>query len=225
MDPIFFSLVTTFAHKESQRSRIRVTSDIIFPGQGPQIVAAVIGEPEPQRSRQNSFYHTCTRSVLSLGRNHAARSGIPPEFIIQQPSIAEHKVNFRRLSKMVLAGYGGASLLFFGVSPTYFSSATKNSTNSFTTSPDAMVRAKKSEETKLANAIEASEAEAAGDAENPEERKEYSWWDVLLGRHDQEIFEQSTTHHDDHKGMKATAVGYFYSGLTSTSRISYLFDR
>ncbi len=125
---------------------------------------------------------------------------------------------------MVLAGYGGASLLFFGVSPTYFSSATKNLINSFTTSPDAMVRAKKSEETKLANAIEASEAEAAGDAENPEERKEYSWWDVLLGRHDQEIFEQSTAHHDDQKGkVKAKAVGYFYSGLTSTLHESRIF--
>jgi hypothetical protein len=123
---------------------------------------------------------------------------------------------------MVLAGYGGASLLFFGVSPTYFSSATKNSTNSITNSPDAMVRAKKSEETKLANAIEASEAEAAGDAENPEERKEYSWWDVLLGRHDQEIFEQSTAHHDDHKGMKATAVGY-NSDLISTLHESLIF--
>ena len=35
-------------------------------------------------------------------------------------SNAELKVTLRRLSKMVLAGYGGASLLFFGVSPSVF---------------------------------------------------------------------------------------------------------
>lgn len=192
-------------YKET-RSRIRVTSDVIYSGQGPQIVAADIGEPVPQRSRSNSFYHTFSKSILSLNRNHAARSGIPPEYITDRPSITEHKVNLRRLSKMVLAGYGGASLLFFGVSPTYFCGT---SIKPFTSSIDAMARAKKSEETKLAHAIEASEAEAAGDAENPEE-KEYSWWDVLLGKHDQEILEQSTAHYDNHKG-KMKAVGHFLS--------------
>ena len=199
------------------RSRIRVTSDVIFPGQqGPQIIAADIGEPD-SKSRPNSIHHIRNKSFLSLSRNRAARSGFPPELITIQPSIAEQKVNFRRLSKMVLAGYGGASLLFFGVSPSSFGNAAKNSVKAFARSADAMAREKKSEETKLADAIEASEAEAAGDAfEEPEEKREYSWWDVLLGKHDQEIFERSTAHHDEHheskrgqnhKGkMKATAV-------------------
>lgn len=84
---------------------------------------------------------------------------------------------------MVLAGYGGASLLFFGVSPTAHG-AESTSTPSRT-----------SEETQLAHAIDASEAEAAGDpprldAQPSEINTAYSWWDVLLGKHDQEIFER-----------------------------------
>ncbi|KAG7096493.1 hypothetical protein E1B28_003923 [Marasmius oreades] len=90
-------------------------------------------------------------------------------------STTELKMTLRRLSKMVLAGYGGASLLFFGVPLTAAASA-----------PQA-----KAEEAQLAKAINASEAEAAGDVlEPPTIEVEYSWWDVLLGRHDHEIFEQ-----------------------------------
>jgi hypothetical protein len=61
-----------------------------------------------------------------------------------------------------------------------------------------------SEERQLAHAVDASEAEAvggvsadsrtpdAGGAAGPEtEQRHYSWWDVLLGKHDQEIFERA----------------------------------
>lgn len=61
-----------------------------------------------------------------------------------------------------------------------------------------------SEERQLAHAIDASEAEAAGgvsadsqsasadSAAGPDsEQQQYSWWDVLLGKHDQEIFERA----------------------------------
>ncbi len=115
---------------------------------------------------------------------------------------------------MVLAGYGGATLLFFGVSPNHFG-IEKTTTEAFSGSKDVMAQEKKDEETKLANAIEASEAEAAGDATGEqEENKEYSWWDLISGKHDREIFELSTTLGDsaakkqaENKGkMKATAV-------------------
>ena len=55
------------------------------------------------------------------------------------------------------------------------------------------------EERQLAHAIDASEAEAAG-ADSADslpvgaggtESEQYSWWDVLLGKHDQEIFERA----------------------------------
>jgi hypothetical protein len=86
---------------------------------------------------------------------------------------------------MVLAGYGGASLLFFGVSP-------MAAYGPRSSSPQAE---KASEETHLARAIDASEAEAAGSFEELEVPPglgdtQYSWWDVLLGRHDHEIFER-----------------------------------
>ncbi|KDR74509.1 hypothetical protein GALMADRAFT_250502 [Galerina marginata CBS 339.88] len=216
----------TLKHKSS---RIRVTSDVIFPGnQGPQIIAADIGEPEPGgRSRASSIYLSRTKSHISLHRYRTGQAGIPADLVPPAQTNAELKATMRRLSKMVLAGYGGASLLFFGVSPTAFGGGSdKKSTiqppTSFST---AMAQEKASEESQLTKAVDAAEAEAAGDGEKPtggNTKHEYSWWDVLLGKHDQEIFERSTSPAEDHadpakekeaarrranKGkMKATAV-------------------
>ncbi|PPQ81087.1 hypothetical protein CVT25_014550 [Psilocybe cyanescens] len=212
----------TLTHRSS---RIRVTSDVIFPGQqGPQIIAADIGEPEP-RSRAQSAFLSRTKSNISLHRHRASRAGMPVDISPLAPSNEELKATMRRLSKMVLAGYGGASLLFFGVSPNLFggNSETKSSTSPPSSSLSAsMAREKKLEETQLANAVDAAEAEAAGNADisegllgNVQSTQQYSWWDVLLGKHDQEIFEQSTSHSNvandkeatTKKGkMKATAV-------------------
>ena len=95
----------------------------------------------------------------------------------------ELKSTLRRLSKMVLAGYGGASLLFFGVPLTSQSAPSPQS------SPQL-----KREETQIANAIDAAEAEAVGDGEAPpgaamDPPPSFSWWDVLLGKHDHEIIQ------------------------------------
>ncbi|EEB96845.1 hypothetical protein MPER_03944, partial [Moniliophthora perniciosa FA553] len=101
----------------------------------------------------------------------------------RQMPIADLKVTLRRLSKMVLAGYGGASLLFFGVPLTSAAAGRLPSG-----APQV-----KAEEAQLTNAVNASEAEAAGDGSGPNEapaQVEYSWWDVLLGNHDHEIFEK-----------------------------------
>ena len=76
---------------------------------------------------------------------------------------------------------------------------------------------KQKEEAKLATAIDAAEAEAAGvpSLEDPSEHK-YSWWEILIGKHDQEIFEKTVAGHGNkshkHKAkklassLKATAV-------------------
>jgi sn1-specific diacylglycerol lipase len=139
---------------------------------------------------------------------------------------------------MVLAGYGGASLLFFGVSPTdAYKAATSSNTNGKmplrrpstqaepTSFSDMMAKEKTAEEAQLTHAIDASEAEAAGDAPftfpgipsssttsrcSSDAPKPYSWWDVLLGKHDREIFELSAAHDHgdeskDRAGMKETA--------------------
>ena len=97
-----------------------------------------------------------------------------------------------------------------------------------------MAREKSVEEANLTNAVDASEAETAGDGEFTGQgnensvQEEYSWWDVLLGKHDQEIFERSTAHADESlKGqastnernksdLKATAVSFIFYAYNDT---------
>ncbi|KAF8871434.1 hypothetical protein CPB85DRAFT_1445570 [Mucidula mucida] len=165
-------------------SRVRVTSDVIFPGDDrAQIIAADIGEA-PSRARSMFF------------RAKPVRTKINPQTFVEPQRLSNGalKATLRRLSKMVLYGYGGASLLFFGVPLTTPGAPPAGS-------PQA-----RSEESQLANAINASEAEASGDLsarEMPNAPDEYSWWDVLLGKHDHEIFaafsnDKGTAHsHED----------------------------
>ncbi|KAH9995195.1 alpha/beta-hydrolase [Russula compacta] len=75
------------------------------------------------------------------------------------------KLTLRRLSKMCLAGYGGASLLFFGVPPT------------------PPMNSKATEKETLEAAVGESEKEPQ-DAPN----RTFPWWSMLLGRHDHDIF-------------------------------------
>ncbi|KAF8239461.1 alpha/beta-hydrolase [Tricholoma matsutake] len=185
-----------------RNSRVRVTSDIIYPNNSAQIIAADIGEA-PIRAHSTSH-------ALSLSPIIPSSPTIRPRPRPRTPSIhslepppprlanGELKSTLRRLSKIVLAGYGGASLLFFGVSPSRYYAVFGSHGSSSLASEMA------SEERQLAHAIDASEAEAAGgvsadsqsasadSAAGPDsEQQQYSWWDVLLGKHDQEIFERA----------------------------------
>ncbi|KAG5642612.1 hypothetical protein DXG03_002482 [Asterophora parasitica] len=160
-----------------KNSRVRVTSDVILPGNSGQLIAASIGEapPRSESCRRRRF----TIAPMSPVRPRAATLPVEPSRL----SKAELKTTLRRLSKIVLAGYGGASLLFFGVSPT-----TSRGPSKLSTAAEMAL-----EEAQLTDAIDASEAEARGEypASQPENTSEYSWWDVLLGKHDQEIFERA----------------------------------
>lgn len=163
-------------------SRVRVTSDIILPGDDrAQIIAADIGEAPP-RAKSMFFHPKTPRTKI-----------IPVQFLEpRRMSNNNLKATLRRLSKMVLYGYGGASLLFFGVPLTAGTPAAG--------SPQA-----RSEEAQLANAINASELEASGDLserEMPDLPEAYSWWDVLLGKHDHEIFAAFSTD----KALRGTDV-------------------
>ncbi|KAF9224424.1 hypothetical protein BS17DRAFT_779772 [Gyrodon lividus] len=181
-------------------SRIRVTSDVIFPGHYGQLISADIGEAPtntPSRQRSPSLLSRISVSSMSSFKWKDTR----PEHC--HKSIEEVKMNLRRLSKMVLAGYGGASLLFFGVSPWLTSPSTH--TKAPTSSNEKEV-----EEAQLESAINAAEAEVEGKSVTPE-TVEYSWWDILMGKHDKEIFERSV--HGDNPDtqdvparMRATAV-------------------
>ncbi|KAJ6612161.1 hypothetical protein B0H10DRAFT_1808160 [Mycena sp. CBHHK59/15] len=185
-------------------SRVRVTSDVIFPGNRGQIIVADIGEASPLRSQ--SFFSLKGKNT---GRTTTSkRPSVVPE--PRRMSNTQLKATLRRLSKLVLAGYGGASLLFFGVSLTAaHGPASANSASE-----------KATEEAHLAHAIDASEAEAAGDfpefstpaepGDSPGD-PQYSWFDVLLGKHDQEIFEHYANTPEDKANaeikekMRATA--------------------
>ncbi|KAH7888135.1 hypothetical protein F5I97DRAFT_1828981 [Phlebopus sp. FC_14] len=185
-------------------SRVRVTSDVIFPGHRGQLISADIGEaPSTPHSRQRSASLLSRISLSSMSslrwkEQKEQQPELPPK------SVEDVKMNLRRLSKMVLAGYGGASLLFFGVSP-------------LLTSPSRHVKAptssnvKEAEELELESAINAAEAEVDDKSASYPENQEYSWWDILMGRHDKEIFERSVHGdspgaHDIQARVRATAV-------------------
>ncbi|KAG0695787.1 hypothetical protein DFH29DRAFT_954100 [Suillus ampliporus] len=165
-------------------SRVRVTSDVIFPGHRGQLISADIGEA-PARS------HTRARSPSVLSRlSMSSMSSFrwkDPHIDVPQKSIAELKTNLRRFSKMVLAGYGGASLLFFGV-PLLLTSPSRN------LKPPTTSNEKDAEEAQLQNAVNEAEDDIEGKSSSrgiPSDNLEYSWWDILMGKHDKEIFERS----------------------------------
>ncbi|THH05489.1 hypothetical protein EW145_g4766 [Phellinidium pouzarii] len=153
-----------------RESRIRITSDAFLPRDIGQIITAEIEDADPSFSKDGSFLSP-TPSL--------------------QPRVSQYrlKANLRRFSKMVLAGYGGAGLIFFGVS------FTPPSPSPTSAAPNPLhENAQTSEEHALADAIDASEREASSSFLHPAPAPEipdkaYSWWNVLLGRHDREIFE------------------------------------
>ncbi|KAJ7590581.1 hypothetical protein C8J56DRAFT_824267 [Mycena floridula] len=171
-------------------SRVRVTSEITFPGNIGHLLAADIGVAPPRAQTIFSPSNPKARAKPTTSRPKAPRITMPkaaPSRSPPKPTNTELKSTLRRLSKLVLAGYGGASLLFFGVPLTSASPPLTSSSSSSTTSPE--------EATQLANAINASEAEAAGDGNAPPApaAESYSWWDVLLGKHDHEIVQNYAT--------------------------------
>lgn len=182
--------------RKRTESRISITADVVFPGNKGQIITADITEIDID--------------TLQLPKPKSrARSKAPLMKPLRTPN-KELKHTLRRLSKMVLAGYGGASLLFFGVSP--------NPDHSSSSAPEGAPSAFPSgEEVALSQAIDASEAEAAKTSAGPTKAGApgisnarvpvtYSWWDVLLGRHDRDIFMGSATTPGESHSRPITAV-------------------
>jgi len=122
---------------------LRVTADVIFPGSRGQIISADIGEAVADGGRDTLANRLATNVELYLV--------------------------FRRLSKLVVAGYGGASLLLFGLSPNTFAPPGLSTDG----------------EANLAEAVDASERQPPP---GPSHSAHYSWWNLLLGRHDHDIF-------------------------------------
>ncbi|KAF8509432.1 hypothetical protein BU17DRAFT_98961 [Hysterangium stoloniferum] len=167
-----------FGRRERAISRVSVTEDSISPippGRLSQVVSADIGE-------KTAISDDVPSSIprLATTQSFPARSNY------------ETWNNVTRLSKLVLAGYGGVGLLFFGA-PLH---------------PDEIVSAsskqdiKQSEEDILVHAVEDAETEALSSSQPhisfptqnipsapPTCASAYSWWNVLLGKHDRDIFE------------------------------------
>ncbi|KAF9446738.1 alpha/beta-hydrolase, partial [Macrolepiota fuliginosa MF-IS2] len=206
-------------------SRVHVTSDVIFPGQGgPQIIAAQIGEassnvtpttqsrnstlppPAPRRppppipSRAQTFSGPPASSSAFHSYSSSLPHQLPPSFPIPeypestQLSHDELKSTLRRLSKMVLAGYGGASLLFFGIR--HGKTAKKGDAGE-----------KREEEENLEVAVDAAEAEAVGDGPETQPEPKCSWWDQLIGKYDKEIFEHAARSADEEMKKKDKKKG------------------
>lgn len=169
---------STSTRRKRVDSKVTITGDKIYPSHTGQIVTAEINEvplvgswPRLSIAHANTTSAYSSSTLLNAPRSSTSRRPPPP------PSMDEMKQTLRRLSKLVLAGYGGPSLLFFGVSLTPWE------------------KEQKKEEAKLADAIDASEKEAAGEDgrskasnENMPGAPSYSWWDVLMGKHDHDIF-------------------------------------
>ncbi len=153
---------------------------------------------------------TYPRQIINadIGEASSASSGIPkiriPPITGFQDPHAELKATLRRFSKLVLAGYGGASLLFFGVPPVPISIPVTGNNDD--------------EETKLAMAIGSSEVEAAGsstkataaqarDWDSKPGAPSYSWWDVLRGKHDEDILLRYAASHPHSNPETPTGSG------------------
>ncbi|OCH93230.1 alpha/beta-hydrolase [Obba rivulosa] len=144
----------------STQSRIHITADVIYPHRSGQIVTADIGEAP----------------------SHAVSAPSSGQVTPCQNNEHQHlKQTLRRMSKMVLGGYGGASLLFFGVPLRSSGSSQENE------------KEKRLEEAKLAEAVSASEAEAKPSLHGNKAHT-WSWWNVLMGRHDHDIFLEYARH-------------------------------
>jgi hypothetical protein len=170
-------------------SRVRVTSDVIFPGNKGQLISADIGEAPIPHTRASSLIPHAKGNTATLSSSAISKRVEP----VAPKSPTDMKATLRRLSKIVLAGYGGATLWFFGVGPDF------SSPRADSTTPGPLNK-KRFEEAQLESAIDASEAEAVGDIPKPTSSPTpsglqspngppYSWWEMLLGKHDQEIFE------------------------------------
>jgi len=208
---VSLNLIFFLSYIQIRSSRVHVTSDVIVPGeQGQQIIAAEIGEPgspKPQspspefsKSRSSSILRSRPLS-LTISRNSRA---VPPGGPCHD---TELKSNLRRLSKMVLAGYGGATLFFFGVSPSIFmkSKVNKASMPVPTCEASAMANEKTSEEATLAYAVDEAEAADAANSDGlpppPEPSptsQEFSWWDLMMGKHDEELFNIAHNAHEEY---------------------------
>ena len=247
--------------------RVSVTNDVITPGQLSQVISADIG-----RKATLGDLKPLTIATSSDKGSPADLNGT--DMAVPIRSNYETWKNFRRLSKMVLAGYGGAGLIFFGT-PLHPTNPKPNSSQSPVTdnrTPHTSFRTdnqvKDMEEDILIHIVEDAEAEdmspprrevpfaekpSFGTASSSTSRNHrtttnttqgycrvpssssYSWWNVLLGKHDREIFEgfaftpvdesDKDMMHDIHSSEPSSFCHSRFHSLSSSQGSSHMADR
>ncbi|KAG9075044.1 hypothetical protein FRC06_010309, partial [Ceratobasidium sp. 370] len=99
----------------------------------------------------------------------------------------------RRMSHMVIGGYGGASFLFFGLAFPSISEAAASAhpTDSSAASPSSSTP---QHNQSIADVVHKAESESRAPASQHPAEPRRSWWGLITGQHDQEIFERFAGH-------------------------------
>ncbi|CAE6476932.1 unnamed protein product [Rhizoctonia solani] len=178
---------------------IIITADEELPDEGGILVEAQIShfrppgayvwvEPE-EEPLPEPLVGSASRSTTSL-----SEATLPPA---PKPVVdwAHIRPILRRMSHLVVGGYGGASFLFFGL------------TFPSTGESDDPTRIGSSESGQsISRIVQEAESEARAPPPQPSEPRR-TWWGLLTGQHDQEIFERFAGHGAEKvEGKANTAV-------------------
>ncbi|KAF8742878.1 Lipase (class 3), partial [Rhizoctonia solani] len=169
---------------------IVITSDEELPNDGGTLVEAQIsrfrppgayvwGEPEELSPSPSSESTASSRSVTLLNETTLPPA---PQGVVDW---AHLRPILRRMSHLVVGGYGGASFLFFGLTfPSTGESDDPTKVQDATSSENGQ---------SISRIVQEAESEARVPPPRPAEPSR-TWWGLITGRHDQEIFERFAEH-------------------------------
>ncbi|QRV72315.1 Lipase (class 3) [Ceratobasidium sp. AG-Ba] len=113
----------------------------------------------------------------------------------------------RRMSHMVIGGYGGASFLFFGLAfPSVGEAAASvQPAASPTASSPSQTTPKRSQT--ISDVVHTAESSARAPQHPAASEPRRTWWGLITGQHDQEIFERfAGNSREENNGKKNTAI-------------------
>ncbi|KAG8790624.1 hypothetical protein FRC12_011438 [Ceratobasidium sp. 428] len=195
---------------------IIVTSDEKLPDDGGTLVQAQIshfrppgayiwGEPEEEAE---DIKAPEPRDEVSASAGMARRDSKP----VSTPVVdwAHLRPILRRMSHMVIGGYGGASFLFFGLAFPSVGEAAASSQPPNTSTPSPPPPTPQRRQT-IADVVHKAESEAHVPASQQHTEPRRTWWGLITGQHDQEIFERFAGHSRtesvvEETGQKNTAI-------------------
>ncbi|CAE6380451.1 unnamed protein product [Rhizoctonia solani] len=185
---------------------IIVTSDERLPDDGGTLVEAQIshfrppgayvwGEPE-----EESLPSPSAEPIESLNSTATINEILLPHAPKPVVDWAHLRPVLRRMSHLVVGGYGGASFLFFGLTFPSTGESDNSTKAQSPTSPET------DNGQNISRIIQEAECEARVPPPQPSEPSR-TWWGLITGRHDQEIFERFAEHGAEKvEGKANTAV-------------------